>query len=517
MSIVLNQSESDRSSPPASLESDSLVSGLSFMLFANVFQRGLGFIRNIAICRFLVDEQLGLWALATSFFILAAPLAALGLPGTFGRLVSTYRASGQLQVFLRRIALGSSVGALAFVSYLVLAPVNASSLIFGVELSRSTMSLLAVTLCFVILFNASTEFLGGLRKPRLVSAMHTCNSTVFTLASLVGVLCFSDWRTLVAATAIASVAGLVPAIVAMRSWRFDDLPTKVSMVSNREMWRRVLPFAASIWCMNLLVNLFDVVDRYMIMHLATETVEQGRALVGQFHSGRIMPMLLSSLSLMLSGILLPYLAADWEAGHHAKVANSQRLTLKCASLFFFALSVASMAVAPLLFHSILQGKYTDGLAIMPQAMLHCCFAALAVLMQNYFWCAERGRTVGIIVAIGLVLNVALNAWWVPIWGLRGAMTATSVSGAAILSLTLLEMSRSGVRLGKGTIWFCLLPISILLGTVPAACLLATFCFVTGRTNWLLSMEEKRTIDLAITSKLQGFGLPIQSIWSIPNR
>ncbi len=511
MSIAILSSEPDRSTANLSLQADSLVSGLSFMLIANLLQRGVGFVRNLVLCRFLADEQLGLWALSSSFFVLAAPLAVLGLPGTFGRFVASYRASGQLNVFLRRVAVGSTIGALCCATTLVLAPARTSSIIFGLELSLPTMVLIAMALCLVILFNTTTELLGGLRKPRVVSAMHTCNSLVFTFASLCGVILINDWQVLVAAFAIAAVAGLIPAIPAFRNWHEVECRS-LPAISHRAMWKRVLPFAVSIWCMNLLVNLFDVVDRYMLLHLAAETAEQGVALVGQFYSGRIMPALLSSLTLMLSGLLLPYLASEWEAGNKSKVAESQRLTFKCVTVFYLLLSVGSLAVAPLLFTHVLGGKYSNGLGIMPQAMLHCCWIAMAFLMQNYFWCAERGKTVGVIIAIGLALNIILNFWWVPMFGLRGAMTATSLSGGAILLLTLFEMRRGGVQLGLRCLSFTLLPISILLGCLPAAIVLSTVIVLIGRTDWLMTSDEKRAIDQAITPKLNELGLPIHSLW-----
>ena len=422
MSIVYS-AEPERTSVGDCLAADSLVSGLSFMLIANLLQRGIGFVRNLTLCRFLTDDQLGLWALATSFFILAAPLAVLGLPGTFGRLVESYRTTGQLNVFLRRVAKMSLVGVVACICWLIMAPATSSSIVFGVELSWTTMVLISMTLCLVILFNATTELLSGLRKPRIVSSMHTCNSLAFTIVSLGGLMIVNDWRVLVIAFAFAAGVGLLPAIPAFRSWK-DVEPRSEPALPFWEMWKRVLPFAISIWCMNLLVNLFDVVDRYMLLYLATNSAAQGRALVGQFHSGRIMPVLLSSLTLMLSGLLLPYLASEWEAGKRKQVGDSLRLTLKCATVFFVGLSVASLAVAPLLFQHILNGRYADGLAIMPQALLHCCLTGVAFLMQNYFWCAERGKTVGIIIAIGLLINVLLNAMWVPAWGLHGAILAT---------------------------------------------------------------------------------------------
>jgi O-antigen/teichoic acid export membrane protein len=406
------------------------------------------------------------------------------------------------------MTIGSCIGAIIVASVLAGAPANTSTIIFGLELTHGTMLLIAMTLCVVILFNATTELLSGLCKPRIVSAMHTTNSLVFTVASLTGVVLVNDWRVLVAALAIGSLAGLIPALSVFRNWgQIESSPQPP--LSMRAMWKRVLPFAISIWCMNLLINLFDVVDRYMLLHFAAETAEQGRALVGQFHSGRIMPMLLSSLTLMLNGMLLPYLASEWEAGNKSQVADSQRLTLKCVTLFFLILSVASLAIAPLLFDHVLFGKYSDGLSIMPQAMLHCCLTAMAFLLQNYFWCAERGKTVGIIIAIGLVLNIVLNAWWVPIHGLRGAMVATSLSGGAILFMTIWEMRRCGVWLGWRCLCFTALPISLLLGCIPAAVVLAATLILIGRTDWLLSAQEKQSLDDTITPKLNKMGIPIR--------
>ena len=53
-------------------------------------------------CRWLEPEQLGQWDVAFGFLNLAAPLAVLGLPGSFGRYVEYFRQRGQFHVFLRR-------------------------------------------------------------------------------------------------------------------------------------------------------------------------------------------------------------------------------------------------------------------------------------------------------------------------------------------------------------------------------------------------------------------------------
>jgi O-antigen/teichoic acid export membrane protein len=194
------------------------------------------------------------------------------------------------------------------------------------------------------------------------------------------------------------------------------------------------------------------------------------------------------------------------------VSDSLRLTFKFASLFFFALSIASLVAAPVLFDTILQGKYDDGLAIMPQALLHCCVTGLASLMQNYFWCMERGRIVGFIIGIGLVLNVLLNLVCVPLWGLHGAMFATSVSGAVILVMTTVMMQRCGVHLGYSCLGLGLLPLSLLFGSIVAAAWMAIVFVMIGRTNRLFSKREKQILDEVFMPRLRKIGFQSKSLW-----
>ncbi|MEM6329349.1 MAG: hypothetical protein AAF790_03760, partial [Planctomycetota bacterium] len=70
----------------------------------NVLQRSVGFGRSVLLCRWLEPESLGHWEMAFGFLLMAAPLAVLGLPGSFGRYLVRYRERGQLRLFLRRTA-----------------------------------------------------------------------------------------------------------------------------------------------------------------------------------------------------------------------------------------------------------------------------------------------------------------------------------------------------------------------------------------------------------------------------
>jgi O-antigen/teichoic acid export membrane protein len=489
---------------------DSLISGLSFMLLANVIQRGFGFVRNLIFCRLLEEDGLGLWALASSFFILVAPLAVLGLPGTFGRLVESYRVQGQLASFLRRVSIFCAIGTLLVAGVLLFGHAWLGYLLFGIDISFGTMLLIVLTLVSIILFNTITELLNGLRRGRMVSSMHTYNSLSFTAISLIGLVFIQDWQVVVAALGLSSLIGLIPAMYWWfnegQAWTYSARPLSFS-----KMFQRVMPFALSVWCINLLVNLFDAVDRYMLLYLAPAESE-GTALVGQFHSARILPLLLTSLTLMISSLVLPYLATDWEIGKRDRVRKTMQITFKLSIVFFFGMSILALAIAPYLFDHLLRGKYEDGLSILPIALVHCCFSAAAVLLQNYYWCAEKGRVIGYITACGLICNVFLNIWWVPIHGLHGAMAATAVSGALILLATIVSLRRYGVVFDRSSVWIGLLPLSLMLGAVPSMIVAVLFTIGVSRLDCGLTREEKDQIDQAIRPLFQRFGIRMHSIW-----
>ena len=64
---------------------ETLAASVIIILMMTVAQRLIGFGRGVMFCRWLSAEELGQWDVAMAFLNLAAPLAVLGLPGSFGR------------------------------------------------------------------------------------------------------------------------------------------------------------------------------------------------------------------------------------------------------------------------------------------------------------------------------------------------------------------------------------------------------------------------------------------------
>ncbi len=492
---------------------DSIASGFSYMLVANVLQRGIGFLRNIALCYYLSDQQLGRWGLTTSFLLIAAPMAVLGLPGTFGRFVESYRTRGQLKAFVGSLMTVAMIGYGLLALWLFAFPASSGSLIFGAPQSSWTMLNIAIALGCIILFNSATELISGLRLSKTASAMHAVNSLSLTILSCIALAWVRDWQVLVVAFSASALLGLLPGCRVLLQESTWGRPA-AERFSPRELLQRVAPFAASVWAINLIMNTFDIVDRYMLLHFASaeDSSQMGQALVGQLHSGKLIPTLLANLAAMLGVILLPYMVVEWESGRKERVAASLRTSLKFGTMLLFGLSIGAMLVSPLMFRVVLAGRYADGLAILPAALLVCCWMAVATFLHNYFWCAEKGRVLGGLTMLALVILIALSSFLIPLMGIHGAMLANVLACGVLLLLSIGALRWLGVTLGWETLIVVALPISLALGTIPATMVFGTCIVVASRTCWILTVEEKQAIDAATVPLLNRAGIGVISIW-----
>jgi len=491
-------SEAAATEPAAgsNLPADSLALGVSFMMAITVLQRVVGFGRGVLFCRLLTDDELGQWSLAFSFLLLAAPLAVLGLPGSFGRYAEHYSRRKQLRVFLRRTTMVSAVLAAIGVGVVFFASESIAWLVFKDRAQSNLVKLLAAALATAATFNFVNELLVSLRQVRTSACMQFVHSLVFSICGVGLVACigFGVWSLVIAYIA-AGIAGLALAGLLTRRHRLN--PTDASDDSplpHLELWRKLLPFAAWVWVINILTNLFDAADRYMILHLAPLEAHAAQGVVGQYHSSRILPLLLLSVTSMFGAILLPYLSHDWEAGRKALVGKRLTLMFKLVAVGLTMAGVGLLLTAPWLFRYALAGRYADGLAVLPGATIYCVWFSLIMIAQNYLWCAEKARLVSGGMFVGLLLNLLLNWMLVPHWGLSGAVVATGAANGLALVLVLYFSRRQGMPVDAGCWFVVALPILLMLGALGASVGLLVVVIAGMFGDWLLSAEDRIELD-----------------------
>jgi O-antigen/teichoic acid export membrane protein len=260
----------------------------------------------------------------------------------------------------------------------------------------------------------------------------------------------------------------------------------------------------------MLAHLFGIIDRTMIIHTSGLDPTTALQQVGHYHSSRLVPMLLVSFAGLLSGLVMPHMSHDWEAGRRDLVSDRLNFTLKLTGLGMLAFGVGVLLFAPLLFHVILQGKYADGLAVLPWTLTGCIWYGIYEIAHNYLWCAEKTKLATVPLALGLAANILLNLLLLPVWGLLGAVVATGISTLLCLVLTLLLNRHSGMRIASGTWLAILAPASIILGTAASMVTLLLIVSSALGTNILFSNKERQEIKKVILNTLSR--LPLATSW-----
>ena len=479
---------------------DTLAESLAILMVLSIVQRLIGFIRQVLVCRWLEPSELGQWDIAFKFLMLAAPMAVLGLPGSFGRYTEYYRRRGHLRTLLRRTAIACALLACGTALAMIAMRQWISELIYGADNQTGMVTLLAVSLLAVIAYNYLTEMLTALRMVRVASVVQLLSAIAFALLS-VGLV--FGWRcdasAVVIAYALSCLLLVGPTwIWFRRAWR--SIPEPALSLAPIGLWGKLIPFALSIWAVNLLYNLVGVVDRYMIIHYSPSA--DPLALVGHYHSAQVVPMLMVSLTGLLGGILLPYLSHDWEMGDREAVGTKLNLAIKLLGMTMLAGGTIVLLGAPLLFGLALHGKYDGGLQILPWTLTYCAWMALISVAQMYLWCAERARLPCFALVAGLIVNVVLCRLLLPGHGLFGVVWATAAANLLTLAILFRFNKWFGMRIDRGTWLVALLPAVVTAGPLVAVVAVAAVSLEVVAGHRLISRDEKQQIIAAYRHHLQ---------------
>ena len=369
--IMADAAITDVGSTRFAIRPDSLAQSIVLLLSLTLIQRTVGFGRSILLCRWLAPQQLGYWDLTLAFLDLAAPIAVLSMPACFSRYVEHYRQRGQLRGFVLRICtvtfclIGCSVALIywqrSWFSHLLYSGSGND----GVYLVK----LLLFVLPAVVLLNTINELFSGMRMFRAVTMLQFAQSLLFAGLAL---SLTASWHA--GADSVMTGYGLTcvlcsvfPLYWLIRMWH--NLPDGPTSPGRAAFWGRLLPFAGAVWVNNLLQNLFQMTDRYMILHYSGMSGSDAAAAVGQYHSARVVPLLLVQLAMVIGTMFVPYFSCDWEAGRRHVVRDRLNTFLKLTGLALMATAVLILVASPILFDGVFAGKFSAGKAILSWTLL----------------------------------------------------------------------------------------------------------------------------------------------------
>jgi O-antigen/teichoic acid export membrane protein len=481
-----------------SLRADTVAEGVAIILALTAFNYLIGFARGLLLCRWLDPAELGQWDMVQGFLWLAAPIAVLSIPGSFCRYVEHYRQQGMLRAFLRSTVAVSASMALVVAVLLWSFPRWLSHLLFGTPEHESAARILAWLLVLVIANNYLLELFQAMRLNRVMAAVNLCQSCCFALLA-----CLLMWRNLergvmqvLTAFALSYGVALTASVLwVRRQWYL--LPRDTAALKQRALWSRILPFAFWVWVGNWMANLFGLLDRAMILHWAGLGEADALVQLGNYHSARLLPLVMVSVAGMLATTLVSHLIRAWDDGDRARVDGQINLALKLCGVVFAIGCTALMWLAPWLFTVVLRDRLAGGLAVLPGTMTYSLWAALVPIAQLYLWLHERGRLSSVVLGVSLLMNVVLNLHLLPSLGIAGAVLSKVVAYAASLGLHYVFCAARGMRLGFGTILISGLPALFVLGPWINSLVWAGVCTAAWCGDSIFTRAEKQLVSDAV--------------------
>ncbi len=481
------------------LDTDSLSTGVTYMVLLAVAQRGVGFLRTALFCRLLAEQELGQWSLVFSFVMFSAPMTLMGITGSFGRYVEYYFQRGLVRQFFRRTAfVVTALTGLVLTGMWVFQD-SVSWCLFGSVEQRHLLLPACITLLTTILYNYYLEVVIALRRIKAGSLMSLISSWVFAVVAVAS-LYFTNLGSygVIIGFAVGNlVAAAYAYFVLMGIW--NKLPQSKTSFSHSSLWKKLAPFALGLWVVNLITNTFDMVDRYMIIHFSGLDVDLSQGLVGQYFSSMAIPLLMVGVSTSLAHLVMPYLSKDWEQGKFKAVSDRVNLSMKMLGMMLCIGSALVILVGPIMFDVVFGGKYDAGYAVLPWTVAFCFWRAVSTMCYNYLFCVERTRLMCVSLFIGLVANIAFNALLLPSLGLLGAALATSIGSALNLAIVMVFNVKLGLRMSPGVIWVFLFPLVLPFGATVSAIAIILLIWIAIKTTWVFSKNELEQIDDILSS------------------
>jgi O-antigen/teichoic acid export membrane protein len=382
-----------------------------------------------------------------------------------------------------------------------------SQLMFGRLEEAPLVRGVALCLGTVILQNTLTSLLAALRLYRIVTALNFVQSLLFASLSLALLWSRPSIASIVwgyaVASLVASAAALAWAWPALR--HLEPAPDELG---HGAFWHKLMRFALFVWATNLLTNLFAVIDRYMLVHYAGLSPAEALEQVGHYHTSRVVPLLLVSVTELLTGLLMPHLSHDWEAGRRELAGSRLNLAIKLTSAGMLLSGALVLAAGPILFGVVLEGRYDAGLAVLPWTLVGCVWYGVYLIAQNYLWCAEKTWLAITPLVLGLTANVLLNFALLPSYGLHGAVVSIAIATALVLVTTIALSARQGMPVDAGTWMLGAAPAALGLGVWAAAAACALVAVATLGTNLVLTADERRELKSCVVDALKSLAGPL---------
>jgi O-antigen/teichoic acid export membrane protein len=252
---------------------------------------------------------------------------------------------------------------------------------------------------------------------------------------------------------------------------------------------RILKSSKFVVSSRLLTHLIRTTDVVLLGLLV------GEDSVGLYTAGYRLCLLVLGIGLALHTAYLPILARAAQRG----TAESDRIVrgaFEASTAVALPLVVGGVICSEKLLTVLFGADFEPGAIAFSLLLVGIGFHFIHGLANHVLLVFDKTRADMRLRAIASAINVALNLWWIPRWGIVGAASATLVSQVVITVLSTWVCQRIGVGLFSSRSWKAFLSVAIMAA-------------------WLLTIASPWPLGLQITTSALVYALGLLVLGGTP--
>lgn len=394
----------------------------SFVL--KVSQIGLSFITSILLARLLGVEGYGAYAYVVAWFFLLEVPAGLGLRILLPREIAIYETHQKWSLMRGIIHWANQSALLSSVAVSFIA-----SIIAWYILGDSNPQMLYIfwlgiaSLPFFILTILKQSIMRGLHQIILGQLSETIIQPILFIFLIISTYLFSssslNLKLIMAYWLISFVSVFFISTLLLNQSLPNSVKNYIPEYNVSNWWRSVLPFI-------FVTSMFVINNRTDAIMLG---IMQGNESVGLYNVANRGAMLISFILVAVNQSLAPSIAKLYAEGNLSKLQSI--ITKSSRTIIFGSLPIALILIIfgkwfLLIFGSEFTAAYLTLVILSFGQLINATMGSVGLLLDMTGH--ERDTAVG--VGTTAILNIILNALFIPIWGVNGAAIATAISTIA---------------------------------------------------------------------------------------
>lgn len=415
---------------PANVTLSSIGKNIFSLAASELVCRVLGAVVLLILPSYLGPADYGTYSLAIAFYMLFSVFAGYGLDGIFIKDVSRDKSLSQ-RYFSTNIAikLFLSVAALIILSIVVFTLNYPLKTTLAILILSSSIFVQSITQSYSAVFRAYEKM-----------EYNAIFAVARSLMSLLGILLLVRFEgTVISLVLILVIINLILALAGflLVNRLFFKVIWKTDLDFMRESFKKSTPF----FLVSAIAVIHSKIDLIMISKLSHE-IE-----VGFYSVANELVSMLYLVPNLASTALFPVFSKQFHESSASLIISSD-LSIKYIGLLGFPISAGVYFVAPQVIGLIYGPSFAGSVNILQILGLTVCFLFVSNIIAYILTASEKVNHVTYANASSVLVNIALNFWFIPIWGGMGAAIATLacsiIKSAYIYRVFALNLSEASV-------------------------------------------------------------------------